>query len=202
MSALLDSQTPFRKPSPQPSFHFMLLPFEIRIMIYKYAAYNYTTEVGFCGPTRGYIYDKQDFTAPLALLQTCRQISEEASPIFFADVDLCFFQDCGSVLVVRSCGPIVPSAIRRLRLDLDVASCDPALYLLQWVVGQPEGLRVVHISWTDRHIPTIRNDAFDTPLIGFLQQLEGLEVLMLSGDYGNDFLQCAQRSLRAKVVAG
>ncbi|KAI1288305.1 hypothetical protein F5Y03DRAFT_93794 [Xylaria venustula] len=186
---------------PQALSPLMLLPPEIRILIYKYAAHNDTTETIFYGPTRGYFYDKRHFTAPLALLRTCQQISEEASPIFFANVHLRFIQNCGSILQVRSCGPIVPAAIRRLHLDLDVASCDPALYLLKGVIGYPEGLRFVHIDWTDRHIPMMRNDAFETPLVDFLRRLSGLEVLRLSGDYGRDFLQCAKKSLNKRVIA-
>ncbi len=95
----------------------------------------------------------------------------------------------------------MPSAIRRLRLDLDVASCDPALYLLGDLIGTPDSLRFVHIDWTDRHIPTMRNDAFETPLVDLLQRFYGLEVLVLSGDYGKDFFQCAEQSLQARVVA-
>lgn len=94
---------------------------------------------------------------------------------------------------------MVPSAIRRLHLDLEVAACDPALRFLEGFIGQPRGLRFIHIHWTDRNIPTMQNNAFETSLVKFLQRIAGLDVLVLSGSYRKDFFQYVEKSLHAEV---
>jgi hypothetical protein len=165
-----------QEPVAELSSRFTLLLFEIRIHVYKNSAYNYTTQVSFYRPMRGYYYDRRGFPGRPALLQTCRRISDEAGPVFYANAYFRFIQNCGSILKVSSCGPIVSSATRHLQLDLDASSCDPALSFSNSLLGQPNDVRSVQINWADSCIPMVRKSAFGTPLLKFLARLRGLRV--------------------------
>ncbi|KAI1752887.1 hypothetical protein F4782DRAFT_498952 [Xylaria castorea] len=177
-----------------------LLPAEIRNLIYRYASVNYTIDESFVSPFRGYSYNPRDFREPPPLLLTCRQIYREASPIIFSDVHFRFLQDCGSILIVRRCGPIVPAAIQSLRLDMDACSYEPAVQYLQRLLGQTGRPRRLHLCWGPSQIPTMRNDAFQPALMDFLGSLKSLTTLILSGAYGDDFYKFTKKSLRARVI--
>ncbi|KAI0147052.1 hypothetical protein GGR57DRAFT_264650 [Xylariaceae sp. FL1272] len=186
----------------KPIPHLISLPLEVRLLIYEYCAINYTSESVFFWPMRAYQHQPEDFPGQPALLLTCRQIFHEASPILHSTVHFNFQQNCGSIMKVRSCGPIVPSLVRSLHLDLDFSSCAPAISFLDSLFDGSQSIKFLSVSWTDCHIPIIRNDAYKTPLLRFVEGMEGLRVLTLTGEYGEDFLQSAKKLLQAEILAG
>ncbi|KAI1169932.1 hypothetical protein F4777DRAFT_584402 [Nemania sp. FL0916] len=186
-----------------PSTHpclLLLLPAEIRTLIYQYASVNYTIEESFYSPVRGYFYHPRDLLQPPPLLLTCWQVYREAAHVIFSNVHFQFLQDRGSILIVRRCGPIVPAAIQSLRLDMDACSYEPAVQYLQRLLGQAGRPRHLHLCWGPSRIPTMRNDAFQPGLMDFLGSLDSLTTLVLSGSYGHDFYQFTKKSLRARVI--
>jgi hypothetical protein len=76
------------------------------------------------------------------------------------------------------------------------------MYFMEAHLGDTSNLRSVYIHWTNRGIPYMRNDAFKRSLLDYLETLKGLRVLVLSGDYGEDFVQHIKQFLAARVIAG
>ncbi|KAI0437926.1 hypothetical protein F4803DRAFT_536841 [Xylaria telfairii] len=186
--------------SPIHGCQLLLLPAEIRNLIYQYARVNYITEESFFSPFRGYSYNPLDFPDPPPLLLTCRQIYKEAAPIIFSEVHFGFYQNCGSILIVRRCGPIIPAAVQSLGLCMDACSYEPAVQYLQKLLGQAARPKRLHLFWGPSTIPTMRNDAFQPILMDFLVSLQSLTTLVLSGNYGEDFYEFAKSCLDARVI--
>ncbi|XXG95820.1 hypothetical protein Hte_002091 [Hypoxylon texense] len=193
----------------QSALHLLTLPPELRHHIYEYCAVNYTAEVSFYSPFRGYSLDPRRFLRAPPLLRTCRQLAREAGPVLSARVGLRFQQGAGSVLSVSACGPVAPSAIRRLHLDLDPSSCEPALRFLETFLlddPTPTGISTVRVRWSKVGVPEKEMDAmgdachFWRPAVAFLGRLKGLRVLELVGDYHADFVPCANEALGIEVV--
>lgn len=187
---------------PNNKLSFLTLPTEIRLQICDciLAGHEISIEGEYAGVT------VQPPLLELAILRTCKQIYNEANPIFWTRNRFAFTEPSWAPRIISRCGPTNFGLVRELQFSVwPVETPEQWLFFVGLVAKKAAGLRSLAVQFetaeSQDECPENRGLGDNISFVHALGKIKGLDELLIGGCYAYSFLSYLELHTSAQVKA-